>query len=195
MTYYIPEKYPFVQEDFLDHSICDEIVEYIDSHLDLFDAKTNDVGYWAKRVIRVRDIPDTTIKLAAVNVTTMVSAQVHRLLPESETRILVPDTLDLVRWIKGYELFPHADKENPPGGEPHPFPWRDFASIIYLNDDFDGGQIYWPFKNVEIKPKKGMLAIHPGTDEFRHGVREVPRGNRYTIASFWTFDHSRMVKL
>jgi predicted 2-oxoglutarate/Fe(II)-dependent dioxygenase YbiX len=87
-------------------------------------------------------------------------------------------------------LHPHADSENP-DGIPHPFPWRDFASVIYLNDDYDGGTIYFPNLNIELKPLPGTLITFPGTLRYLHGVRRVTGGMRHTIASFITFDESK----
>jgi len=98
------------------------------------------------------------------------------------------DLCQFVRWFDGYELHPHADSEEP-NGEPHPFPYREYASITYLNDDFVGGQIYFPNKdNFSPIIKPGMTVIFPGTLEYLHGVREVTNGVRYTLASFYTTD-------
>jgi len=95
------------------------------------------------------------------------------------------DLCQFVRWFDGYELTPHADAEEP-DGSPHPFPYREYASIIYLNDNFTGGEIYFPNKNFSPKIKPGMLVLFPGTLEYLHGVREVTEGTRYTLCSFYT---------
>ncbi len=34
---------------------------------------------------------------------------------------------------------------------------RDFSGIVYLNDDYQGGEFYFTALNTVIKPKKGML--------------------------------------
>jgi len=100
------------------------------------------------------------------------------------------DTLQLTRWEIGHNQRPHADGEEP-DGSPNMFPWRAFASIIYLNDDFDGGQIYFPKLQLEPEIRPGMLAYFPGTAHYLHGVRAITRGTRYTLASFYSFDPSR----
>jgi hypothetical protein len=67
-----------------------------------------------------------------------------------------------------------------------PFLWSGHVSIIiYLNDDYDGGILYFPDQNVEIKPEPGMLVIFPGNMHFLHGVTETKGTKRYTI-SLWT---------
>ena len=62
-----------------------------------------------------------------------------------------------------------------------------FAAVGYLNDDYEGGEIYFPEIAERIKPKAGMLvAFHCGP-KHRHGVRPT-RGNvlRYTFPSWFT---------
>jgi len=103
---------------------------------------------------------------------------------------LYSDTLQIVRWLPGNEQHPHADSENP-DGSPHPYPWREHASIVYLNDEFDGGVTYFPELNVDSKPTPRTLVTFPGTKEYMHGVTKVDNGRRYTIASFWTTDPLR----
>lgn len=57
-----------------------------------------------------------------------------------------------------------------------------FGTVIYFND-FDGGEIYYPKQNIEIKPKKGDLIIH-GTEEFcAHGVKPVKSAKRYSYSN------------
>jgi predicted 2-oxoglutarate/Fe(II)-dependent dioxygenase YbiX len=63
--------------------------------------------------------------------------------------------------------------------------------VIYLNDDYEGGEIYFPNLSLELKPLPGTLITFPGTLRYLHGVRRVTGGMRHTIASFITFDESK----
>lgn len=103
---------------------------------------------------------------------------------------LFADTLQLVRWVPGNEQHPHADSQNQ-DGTPHPYDWRDYASVTYLNDEYNGGLIYFPDHNIELKPVPGTMVTFPGTTEYMHGVSKVLSGTRYTMASFWTLDPTR----
>ena len=92
----------------------------------------------------------------------------------------------MVRWLPGYELFPHCDQEEPDGTE-HEFPYRDFGSITWLNNNYTGGQIHYPnLDGYSPEMKVGRAAFHRGTCKHMHGVKEVTSGVRYTIASFWS---------
>ena len=100
----------------------------------------------------------------------------------------------IVRWLPGQLQMPHADKElheGPDAGLPNDFPWYDIAGLFYLNDDYEGGELYFPLQGVEFKPKAGGAYFFPGDKNFIHGVREVKSGIRYVIPFFWTIvDHT-----
>jgi len=106
---------------------------------------------------------------------------------------IYPDYLGLVKWEIGDAQHPHADGEEINGK--HIFYWRNFGCVYYLNDDYEGGEIYFPNQNIQIKPKPNTLVFFPGTLEFLHGVKPITKGIRYTLTSFWTFDKTHSLKL
>lgn len=100
---------------------------------------------------------------------------------------IYPDLFQIARWLPGMEQHPHADDmTNTEGNEW--FHHRHFGSILYLNDDYEGGHTYYPQHNMSIIPQAGELAIHPGDTDHMHGVSMIEGNIRYTIASFWTKD-------
>lgn len=63
--------------------------------------------------------------------------------------------------------------------------------VIYLNDDFDGGELYYPKAGLEIKPIARSLVVHPAGMIYRHGVKEVKNGERFSLAGFARINHSQ----
>jgi hypothetical protein len=59
----------------------------------------------------------------------------------------------------------------------------DYNSILYLNDDFKGGEFYTEH-GVEVKPKKGMLTFFDGKN-VTHGVKDLEGNVRYNIIFWW----------
>jgi hypothetical protein len=57
-----------------------------------------------------------------------------------------------------------------------------YGVIIYLNDNFEGGELVYPQDNITIKPEMGMLVYHMGNQ--KHLVSKVISGDRYTLTSF-----------
>tara|TARA_Y100000004_G_scaffold74872_1_gene84117 strand:- start:1114 stop:1611 length:498 start_codon:yes stop_codon:yes gene_type:complete len=58
-----------------------------------------------------------------------------------------------------------------------------YNSLIYLNDDFDGGQFFTK-NGISIKPEKGMLTFFNGRKTY-HGVKKVLNKDRKTIIFWW----------
>jgi hypothetical protein len=62
------------------------------------------------------------------------------------------------------------------------------ATLLYLNDDYEGGEIYFS-SGLELKPSQGSLLVFDGGGVNRHGVRQnsgtVPR---YVLVAFWEYE-------
>lgn len=58
------------------------------------------------------------------------------------------------------------------------------GAIFYINDGYEGGEVYYPELGLEIKPAANSLIIHPAKKEYLHGVREVTKGDRFAITFF-----------
>ena len=93
----------------------------------------------------------------------------------------------IVRWFEGIEQRPHADKQMN-DGSPNPFTDYDINSLFYWNDDFEGGELYYPQHDIVVKPEPGLAVIHPGDINYLHGVKMVTSGERYTSPAFFTVE-------
>lgn len=93
----------------------------------------------------------------------------------------------IIRWFAGIEQRPHADKQMP-DGSPNPFPTYDINSLFYWNDDFEGGELYYPQHDIVVKPKPGLAVVHPGDVHYLHGVKPIISGERFTTPAFYTVE-------
>lgn len=84
------------------------------------------------------------------------------------------------RALVGEGLVYHYDSYSPKGD----IGSATYGVAIYLNDNFTGGELHYKFTDVLIKPVRGMLAAHPGSKEYTHGVLDVTSGERYAITLF-----------
>lgn len=87
-------------------------------------------------------------------------------------------------WSPGEYQPLHADGEDPEG-HPNEAYIVDYGSVIYLNDDYEGGEIYFPDQDIDFKPKAGTVVFFPSNNMFIHGVKEIISGFRYTCPQFW----------
>lgn len=56
--------------------------------------------------------------------------------------------------------------------------------VIYLTDQYDGGELVYIHKGISLKPKAGTIVVHPGTKEYQHGVKKFSNGKRIIISGF-----------
>ena len=65
---------------------------------------------------------------------------------------------------------------------------RTLSVIIFLNDDYEGGEfeIFTPNKDhsQKIKPKKGRMVVFPSNFLYPHQAHPVKKGTRYVIVSW-----------
>jgi len=77
--------------------------------------------------------------------------------------------------------------------EQFPYLWSGHLSILgYLNDDYEGGELYFPELEYAIRPKKGMLIMFPGNLHYVHGVAPITKGVRYTLSQWARFKDFKM---
>ena len=57
-----------------------------------------------------------------------------------------------------------------------------FGIVLYLNDEFKGGETFYRDIDLKIKPTVGSLIIHKSN--ILHEVLEIKDGERYSISSF-----------
>jgi len=90
------------------------------------------------------------------------------------------------KWDVGGFASVHSDNSNN-DGEPNAFEINKYVAILYLNDDYEGGNLYFPDHDISFKPNAYSLYTFPGGVENLHGVSEITKGTRYTMVSFWDF--------
>lgn len=164
------------------------------THWDITEDQWNDEGvqiydasYWKDRVATWN-----TLEKANQDVIMVISNAILRMKPVVEKFFNVeafPTRPALVRWTPGTLQIPHADKELHTGedaGKPNAFPWYDLAGLFYLNDEYEGGELYFPNQGVQFKPKVGAAYFFPGDMNYIHGITEITSGERYTCPFFWT---------
>ncbi|XP_013772511.1 prolyl 3-hydroxylase 1-like [Limulus polyphemus] len=72
------------------------------------------------------------------------------------------------------------------------YTWRDYSAIVYLNDDFDGGEFIFAKDKetvqAKIQPTCGRMVGFSAGVENLHGVEAVTRGRRCALGMWYTLD-------
>lgn len=63
---------------------------------------------------------------------------------------------------------------------------RDLSTVLFLNDDFEGGEFSFPDFRIKVKPEPGLLVCFPSNQLYMHGVEPVKSGERYSIVNWMT---------
>jgi predicted 2-oxoglutarate/Fe(II)-dependent dioxygenase YbiX len=82
----------------------------------------------------------------------------------------------IAKFVEGKGMHEHFDASRP----------NDIATLIYLNNDYDGGDIYFPKYEMSFKPEPGDLLCFPDNPSFIHGVKPIIRGTRFTLPRWFT---------
>jgi hypothetical protein len=88
------------------------------------------------------------------------------------------------KWDPGAFARIHSDNTDEKGNT-GAFERSRYAAFLYLNDDFEGGLLKFPDRDIEIAPKTGLLAAFDGGFNNMHEVTLITKGIRYTLGSFW----------
>ena len=146
-----------------------------------------DSNYWDHRVATA-----PLLKEADPKVIELISNMQARLKEKVDKFFEVdahPTSPAIVRWLPGQRQQPHADKELHEGegrGKPNDFPYYDISGLFYLNEDYEGGELYFPNQGIQFNPKAGAAYFFPGDMNYIHGVTEIKSGIRYVCPFFWT---------
>lgn len=86
----------------------------------------------------------------------------------------------------GWAMYPHADdNEYESQDDPKTFYSPVLKGIvIYITDDYEGGEIVYINKDIKIKPKSGYLVCHPASEDYTHGVKSFSGGPRIIVSAF-----------
>lgn len=160
-------------DDFLSKEELDVIL-YTAENLDIWDPVGQD-SQWTNRHTDDRKLFNN-------------APDIYRLIQEIHKKLSIrvsnfygvkvsPNGITIARWFPGNSQDPHSDMLG--------FSDNEIGSVIYLNENYEGGEIYFPQHDLEIKPSAGSAVVFPGDEHYMHGVREIRSGIRYALPIFW----------
>lgn len=121
---------------------------------------------------------DKNLNIVSYTISKTLQGRLAKLLQIAEPSLELAGFGTLQRMQAGVELKSHTDQ--------HTDPSIRYATILYINDDYKDGTLFFENKeNSDLRPKPGTLLIFPGNEEYEHGVRFVGEGPiRYVTVGF-----------
>jgi hypothetical protein len=102
---------------------------------------------------------------------------VNSMVVKADPELILSGLATIQRMQPGVELKSHTDQ--------HTDPSIKYATIVYINDDYADGEIFFPKLDIQLKPKPGTMLFFPGNEEYEHGVKHVGDGQiRYVLVGF-----------
>jgi hypothetical protein len=124
---------------------------------------------WDDKILNINQYP----------VTKVLQERIQKLVKKANDKLILGGMSTLQRMQEGVELKSHVDQDTDPSVR--------YATILYLNDDYSDGELFFKNFDIKLKPKPGSLLVFPGDQQHEHGVKHVGSGPiRQVIVGFIT---------
>jgi len=168
---------------FFEKKKCREMVQYVRHLDDWADAEVRHQVGTEEFVTSVR----TDTRIANILISARCSKW-YGLFDQEMDQAVKP----IIQRVFGVSLQEHSGTQvlrYPPGGHyvPHQdamtdMRYRYFTVVCYLNDNFEGGDTWFPSLNHSVVPETGKAVIFPSS--FYHCAQPVIRGEKFVIVSW-----------
>lgn len=97
---------------------------------------------------------------------------------ENDIYIGTLSPLSIGKYNTGSYMGPHCDTYSEHSN-------ATISVVLYLNDDYDGGELHFPNQDVKIKPEAGSIIVFPSRPPYMHASLEITKGIKYISPGFW----------
>lgn len=120
---------------------------------------------------------DKNLNISNTEIQKKIYNRLNDLIVESNPNLELSGFATIQRMQQGVELKSHTDQDTDPSIR--------YATILYLNKEYNDGEIFFPNQGVEYKPEPKSMLLFPGTKDYEHGVKHVGIGPiRYVLVGF-----------
>ena len=90
------------------------------------------------------------------------------------------EAINYIRYGVGQHFQTHSD---------HGFSYTcTVSSVMYLNDNYEGGELYFPHFQLRFKPEIGDVVLFPSTFIYSHAALEVTKGTKYSAVTMFDYN-------
>lgn len=83
------------------------------------------------------------------------------------------EAFNFVKYMPGKYFKVHADHG--------PYYACTISAVVYLNDDYEGGELHFPRQEITIKPETGDIILCPSNFVYEHSSLEIKSGTKYCV--------------
>lgn len=176
-------EYPVIIKNFIDLDDIKSVIEYIDNlqKEGRLEHKILEHGLDGRNLIWNPDDPQA-IKVIKKYTKKIINAH------QNEINVF-PHVCGFYKYEKNSGMGPHSDIMSEDCNR------CILSAVLYFNNDYVGGEIFFPSINKEFRMDSGSVIIYPAhLPEFDHGVKKITSGVRYSIPMCFTTELDRSPK-
>jgi Rps23 Pro-64 3,4-dihydroxylase Tpa1-like proline 4-hydroxylase len=165
---------------FVKKDVCDKIVEFANARTEWQKAATYADHVIGKensarqaQALTVADFPQ--FDAAVYNIFNAALTEYRKEYVGVE--VSEDDPYQLLRYTKGGHYKPHLDRGS--GNN------RVVSGLIYLNDDYVGGALYFPRQEFTVQPQRGMVVMFPSFHTHLHASLDIESGTKYALVTWF----------
>jgi hypothetical protein len=83
----------------------------------------------------------------------------------------------VLKYEKGQFYKTHLDTSKENG--------RVLSVLLYLNEDYEGGETYFPRQDIKIKGEQGDVLLFPSNYCYPHSAEEILNGIKYSVVTWF----------
>lgn len=155
-----------IVENFLSHAKCDELVHRTKERL-----YTKTHSFYGSGPEEFGPIKDFESEIRKDTEKVLEKYFEHYMVNSTHQEF---NCVKIIKYSDGQSLPVHSDPERTPQGQT-----RTIGMILFLNDNFDGGELIFPKQEIIVTPEKGTLVVFPMSYMYPHLVNGVINGDRY----------------
>jgi hypothetical protein len=149
------------------------------------------------------EYPENINKNISIDLLTSSIISIKQILSKKYNVEIDLRTIFYSKMTSGSEIKEHYDNYEPDGSFYLPYgtdPFAanelglepDYSAILYLNNNYMGGEIEFPLQKLKLKPNPGTLIFFRGDMNFPHLVNKVESGERINLIMFlWKSDYRK----
>ncbi len=193
-----PLTYILIKPNIINQQGLQELISHIQSSttedLSVFDAqKTNKTGQTSWVVDKkTRDTQIVPAGPLFPKIEELLKNTVREVInPFYQIEVSSSEIPQILSYSVGGHYLPHVDGESIWVTPTQERIWkkstdRDLSIVLFLNNDFEGGDFIFPELKVRVRPEPGMMVCFPSNHHYLHGVEPVTKGKRYSIVTWAT---------
>lgn len=141
---------------------------------------------WQKFIPQVKDLdPKDIYYNEQANISSQLFGALDKTLQHYTTKLYPFAEKNIKSREHTMHLLKYDDSGHLPAHQDQGISSRVLSVLLYLNDDYEGGEIEFRHSGIKFKPKAGSVLFFPSNFLYVHEVYPVTKGPRYALPNWY----------